>query len=781
MKKTAQRIAGAGLGILILISSVSCKNKGKESVLPSESASEGTTREEIVALNDGQYVKEDDPYFECREIPLSIRPEEGKNIKDYELFHTTIGEGKIVAGLYSRYTDGSDSNRIVTFNMDGEIISSATLPEGESLVSVANGRNGEILVMTDANASNKNEAFMCVYKVLDDVTLAKALDLPKGIRMSSNAFFTEMEDGSYITHDYGRILRFSPSGEILTDMTVENAQHSMIHIDGEWFVVTYEWNDDFTEEVNSILKVDLSEGKTVGEKMRIDSKWMYSFTQTGDACYHADVNGIYKLDMKGNTKSLVLSWNETDCVPGIMSDPVFQVPSSDEVLFVKKDFSHEDIVSSVPKYSLMHLTRAKTNPHAGKRILTAAVAGEEGKTEFHEIMIRYNTDPQSTARIQIVDYNGLFGIYGSTETMEDLLDRINMEIMSGNGPDILVNCAGYPRFSSGARMADMNPFLDGSSGITRSEYYDNLFHAFETDGKLYQIPICVEISGLAINDSALGNKHEYSIHDLLSVSETLPKDMALFPVYSHEDILDMLLPVALKNFVNDDGHTCKFDSQEFCELLQFCRTYGSPKESISQNGSAWTDPIDYLDLETVAVVPYSFDSFFHYGEYMTALHGKVLFSGYPVTEGTGIAAEAVMSAGICASSSGKEEAWDFIRYLLSIETQKTIAGSGGGFPVQRQAFSEHIKTRMNQYESRLEGKSGSEGDMKILAILSEKEKVLDGLSDLMARVNSQISSDPFIQNIIKEEAAAYFSGQKSAEEVSRIIQNRAMTIVLERG
>ena len=163
---------------------------------------------------------------------------------------------------------------------------------------------------------------------------------------------------------------------------------------------------------------------------------------------------------------------------------------------------------------------------------------------------------------------------------------------------------------------------------------------------------------------------------------------------------------------------------------------------------------------------------------MTALHGKVLFSGYPVTEGTGIAAEAVMSAGICASSSGKEEAWDFIRYLLSIETQKTIAGSGGGFPVQRQVFSEQIKTRMNQYESRLEGTSDSEGDIKLRAILSEKEKVLDGLSDLMARVNSQISSDPFIQDIIKEEAAAYFYGQKSAEEVSRIIQNRAMTIVL---
>ena len=780
MRKMSQRIVGAGLGILMIFS-VSCKNKnkGKDSSLKSTSGE--ITREEIVALNDGKWVKEDDPYFECKEIPLSIRPEEGKTIKDYELFHMTIGEGRLVAGLYSSYTDRSDSNRIVTFNMDGEIIGSAAIPHGESLISVVNGRNGDILVMTDVESSDKNNAFMRLYKVTEGTELVKVLDFSKGVRMSVNSFFAVMEDGSYLVHDYGRILRFSPSGDILTDMTVDNSQHTMIQTGGEWYVATFEWNDDYTEEVNSIWKVDLSEGKTVGEKIRIDSKWLMNFAQMNDACYHADVNGIYKIDMKNNTESLVLSWNETDCVPGIMRDPVFQVPSADEVLFLKTDYPEETANHAGPVYSLMHLTRAKTNPYAGRRILTAAVAGEEGKTAFHEIMNSYNTDPNSKARIQIVDYNGLFGIYGATETMEDLLDRINQEIMSGNGPDILINCAGYPRFSTGERMADMNPYLNGASGITRNEYYENIFGAFETDGKLYQIPICVEISGLAINDSALGNRHGYSIRNLQSASEELPSGMTLFPVYAYEDILDMLLPENLKYFVKDDEHTCQFDSEEFCELLEFCKNCGSPKESIGQNDGAWTDPIEFLDLETVAAVPYTFNSFFHYGEYMSALHGNVLFSGYPVTEGSGIAAKPVMSAGICASSSGKDEAWDFIRYMLSSEPQRKIAGSVAGFPVQRQAFSEYIQSQIDLYESRLEGEPASEGDIKIRAILSEKEKILDGLSDLMASVNTQISSDPYIQEIIKEESAAYFAGQKSAEDVSGIIQNRAKTIVQERG
>lgn len=166
---------------------------------------------------------------------------------------------------------------------------------------------------------------------------------------------------------------------------------------------------------------------------------------------------------------------------------------------------------------------------------------------------------------------------------------------------------------------------------------------------------------------------------------------------------------------------------------------------------------------------------------MSALHGNVLFSGYPLTEGTGIAAKPVMSAGICASSSGKDEAWDFIRYMLSPEIQRRIAGSVGGFPVHRQAFSEYIRSQIDLYESRLEGDPASQENMKMRAILSEKEKLTGGLSELMENVNAQISFDPFIQQVIKEEAAAYFSGQKSAEDVSRIIQNRAKTIVQERG
>ena len=43
------------------------------------------------------------------------------------------------------------------------------------------------------------------------------------------------------------------------------------------------------------------------------------------------------------------------------------------------------------------------------------------------------------------------------------------------------------------------------------------------------------------------------------------------------------------------------------------------------------------------------------------------------------------------------------------------------------------------------------------------------------------SSDPEVMSIVMEEAAGYFTDQRSLDEVCRTISNRAKTIVQERG
>ena len=57
---------------------------------------------------------------------------------------------------------------------------------------------------------------------------------------------------------------------------------------------------------------------------------------------------------------------------------------------------------------------------------------------------------------------------------------------------------------------------------------------------------------------------------------------------------------------------------------------------------------------------------------------------------------------------------------------------------------------------------------------------VDQVKDLVyntTAVNGAVSND--ITNIIKEEAAAYFSGQKSAEDVAAIIQSRMQVYLSE--
>ena len=51
---------------------------------------------------------------------------------------------------------------------------------------------------------------------------------------------------------------------------------------------------------------------------------------------------------------------------------------------------------------------------------------------------------------------------------------------------------------------------------------------------------------------------------------------------------------------------------------------------------------------------------------------------------------------------------------------------------------------------------------------------------LIESVSTSEKVDPAILSIIDEDAAAYFAGQKSADEVAKLIQNRARTKVSER-
>ena len=70
------------------------------------------------------------------------------------------------------------------------------------------------------------------------------------------------------------------------------------------------------------------------------------------------------------------------------------------------------------------------------------------------------------------------------------------------------------------------------------------------------------------------------------------------------------------------------------------------------------------------------------------------------------------------------------------------------------------------------------GGMEVpIPLLSDEEE--DLVTDFLAGCDRRVYDNGTVINIINEEAAAFFEGQKSAEDVAAIIQSRAQIYVHE--
>lgn len=123
-----------------------------------------------------------------------------------------------------------------------------------------------------------------------------------------------------------------------------------------------------------------------------------------------------------------------------------------------------------------------------------------------------------------------------------------------------------------------------------------------------------------------------------------------------------------------------------------------------------------------------------------------------------------LTSGVAMSTQceNKEAAWDFVRYLFTEEGQSKTYVASNGIPTRKDVFDVYV-------DEFTWDKSG-------------KDKYGNDINTYKAFVDScggYYGCDRNIWNIISEEAASYFSGDKSLDDVSALIQDRVSTYVNE--
>lgn len=822
------------VGLIIPLSS--CKKKNTDdTILPTTithpkstdlGATEPSTTDETV--NDkiirAKYIQATDDFYSDKTFTLNFptdpeRELEGQFVRQMAFAGDTVviayGQGYFLTPAeeseYSRLNlstpEGNarafeiqalrNQNGLAFYNLQGETIAYRKMPNQVNIVGVFGSKDGQAGVFTNefvydtsvvvSGQAQKNVIKLSYYSATGELLEESILeDETQALFGSDYANVIPMENGNLLIQARGNILILDPSAREIAHAGFTKEASSIFSADGKYYVeyteTTIKADKDVRHTYIEEIDPNTAEQKDKKETFTLTSE--HVITSDGQ-CYTAgERNSICRCDFINGTVETIIEWANTNMAP-LVSVSAIKLLTDDNVYILHQNTEGSG-ERAMTTGCLTHLHKEADNPYAGKKTIYVASC-VEGSEDFDQLLATYNKRPESKARVIAYVEDGDISM-GYQERVATVADKMLLNMKSGNGPDILLNCSEFSQFNSKDVLIDLNQYMDGPNGIDRSQYFDNIFRSYEVGGKLYQMPLNVDMDGLVGNPDILGQIDTWTIDEFDKKMNTLGTQT--LPLLGHSPRLQTcdvseqmgflleLLFHDMNHYVDFSNYTANFDSDDFRKLLEISKKYGSR-----------------VNFDTLRTLNEQYDDMFHdahsmmmqdgicsmktfyvgglttggFANYADLCHGNARFLGWPSTSGKGLASEAGISVGISAYSQCPDEAWDFVSFLLSPESQSSLSGvHWGGICIHKESEKAGLVREIDDYRT---GKRKSDSPVS--------ENQIDRFLTLVEKIDTSIHTDPTIVNIVVEEAAAFFNDQKSAEEVSRIIQDRAGLVLAE--
>ena len=398
-------------------------------------------------------------------------------------------------------------------------------------------------------------------------------------------------------------------------------------------------------------------------------------------------------------------------------------------------------------------------------------------------IIEFNKESEQY-RILVKDYSA----YDTPEDYTAGITKLNNDILSGQIPDILVLDTNMPVESYVAKgvLADIGKMIEEDEGLDMDDYMTNVFDAYKVDGKLYSVIPSFYVTTVMAKTADVGEEPGWTMEELQALMDKYPDASAFGETYTRSDMLRTMLMNNYARFVNRDTGECNFDSQEFKDMLEFVAQFPEEYDWENMSDDYWmTYESQYRSGATLLMSVHLSD----FQDYVYNAHGyfgePVTLIGYPCEEGNGSAVMANNQYAISARSAHKEGAWEFLRYYLTEEYQTDEEEMSWRLPVYKEALL--AKLEKAQERPYWEDEEGNKEYYDQYFWIGDEEFVLDPLSKeeadelyaFICSINMAYSYDEDLYVIIEEDAAAYFEGDKSVDEVAEIIQSRAQVYINE--
>ncbi len=665
------------------------------------------------------------------------------------------------------------------FDYSGKYIARLEMNVSEELNNIIQLKDGRLLAW--GQFLNRNTDKRVGYLWFFDAKTGKRTDKVKLTGLVEGFNIIELANGDLVLRTWDTLYEIDLKGKNKHVIIMNSQPESVCQIGDTIYVEMVKYTAD--GETRTLYEADMQNNKLIAPKKELKVPMKVSYTS--DAAYDIGTNGLLKWDLQTGEQTQVFLWSDTDIPQGNIGNPF--VKSDTEFYFTKAKEVKLGAGRSTHTHSLVKLEKTEKNPYAGRKVLS--LGAYELRGVYERAVIEYNKKPESKTRVLIYDHTGDISSGSAySKARADIADHVLLDMKSGNGPDILMNFYDYGKFNSEHVLVDLNTYLDGTDGLDRSLYFDNVMRAFEEDGKLFMLPLSVQFNALLTNKNTMNGKTDLTIDAFSEMLTTFPDNVLPFFSTGGNEVNYLLTMVSqdFSHYVDYNKYEAHFDSEDFIKLLKISKqcdrpvsnsTFESIMESLNlDNMYNYHDSTDaVMDAGLCAFSFFSSRSLYDYGRCADLCGGDPCVIGWPTSRGSGLGASATVTISISAFSKNQSEAWDFVRYMMQPDVLEKISDENSAFAVSINRECLKHANELNIWDYEVEVKENGRSMNSAPLNADEAAKFVG----LVERIGNPVCMPESIKEIIQEEAPAYFDGSKTAEAVAANIQSRVATMVAE--
>ena len=825
MKQIPVKAVSAFLATSMLLSVAACNKNGDSS---GSSGSNGTSAISGDTRRSGEQITEDTPWFDGKVFDVDLGMDQTKEI-DYSYTRVAgCNENQIVLLTYGYYkmpdmSAGDWENfdyESYSFNyltvvdkQSGSLLNSYNLSDLLGYGDYVEQSSVEGNMLMARTSSYDAETFEQVY---NDVTInldtgavvdskqcdADTAEIERSFEVGDYKIDTEIiwEDVDvwyklHITSADGskKTVELKEAGKSYYDVPVifytgDNKALVPVNVDNEYrfFILdleTYAFTEENADNYEW-LNLDMCYSPIVGE----------------DGCvYFSSSLGVSRVDFENKTTETFFNYSWCGINRSMLSNLDIVEITDDSVLLCGQDYRSNAYQSSDESaFMLLEFTRADSNPHAGKTVLELFSPYGYTEDKIGDAIVKYN-ESSTDYFIEVCDrYTMLDDTdYSKADNEDDyqktvlesedkMSNELAMDILNGEGPDILMNASYYGQLCNSNYLTDLTPYI---GDLDPDKYFTNVIEASKTDGMLFNLPVCFIVEGIQTDASYAGasgvgfttEEYEAFLRDVLNGKDVLDYGQAIY--------FSKLFNTMRTDFIKDGK--VDFTSPEFEALAEFV------KDNVNESAASWySDSDDGYAYGVGATIfkgdrgygedmgPALFTSCYGMSTYLTNmvdLQGGSAILGLPSSDGRGPSIAPYISVAVSAQATDVDACAAFVKMLLSDEVQLDFAMKDN-FVLSRDAFRTAGEAAVEYYNGEGYDNYYGWGDADAARKrITFSEQNIDDMENIIMSCSNLNLTDAAINLVLVEEMPSYFSGQKDLADVAAIAQDRCQKVLDERG